>query len=151
VQPALEAHGFGDRWAFRGHYPGGKCYGMNEEQILRLYREADAFLNVTGAQELREEHRACRRRIYLETDPVASQVRVAQGDSGTIEALAAHDTHFSYGENFGAPDCKVPLERFKWIPTRQPIVTDLWANSGTLPAGPTRPLPPGRIKGRTSS
>src|SRR6266436_252374 len=129
VLPALEAHGLGDRWAFRGHYPGGKCYGMREEQILQLYREADAFLNVTGAQELREEHMVCPRRIYLETDPVASQVKIAQGDEGTIAALAAHDTHFSYGENFGAPDCKVPLQRFSWIPTRQPIILDLWENS----------------------
>jgi hypothetical protein len=129
VIPALKAHGFADRWAFRGNYPGGKCYGMSKEQILELYREADGFLNVTGAQELRDEHMICRRRIYLETDPVASQIRISQGDPGTIDALAAHDVHFSYGENFGAPDCKVPLERFKWIPTRQPIILDLWENS----------------------
>ena len=77
VVPALEAHGFAGRWAFRGHYPGGRCYGMSEEQILRLYREADAFLNVTGAQEIRDEHLACPRRIYVESDPFASQVKAA--------------------------------------------------------------------------
>src|SRR5712691_7662047 len=49
VAPILQAHGFADRWAFRGHYPDGRCYGMSEQEILRLYREADAFLNVTGA------------------------------------------------------------------------------------------------------
>src|SRR6266496_4581087 len=53
VLPALEANGIGGRWAFRGNYPGGQCYGMSEQQILQLYREADAFLNVTGAQEIR--------------------------------------------------------------------------------------------------
>jgi hypothetical protein len=124
----LEQHGFGDRWAFRGNYPGGRCYGLSETQILRLYREADAFLNVTGAQELRDEHLACPRRIYVETDPVASQIKVAQGDAGTIAALAAHDTHFSFGENLGAPDCRLPVERFRWLPTRQPVVLGLWAN-----------------------
>src|SRR5207249_4211831 len=41
---------------------------------------------------------------------------------------SAHHKHFSYGENFGAPDCKVPLERFQWIPTRQPVILDLWQN-----------------------
>src|SRR5437016_12340348 len=30
VVPVLEAHGFGERWAFRGNYPGGKSYGMTE-------------------------------------------------------------------------------------------------------------------------
>src|SRR5262249_2790227 len=110
VVPVLEAHGFAGRWAFRGNYPDGRCYGMTEEEIGRLYREADAFLNVTGAQEIREEHLACPRRIYVETDPVASQIKVAQGDSGTIAALEAHDTHFSFGENLGAADCGVPVE-----------------------------------------
>lgn len=129
VVPVLEAHGLGERWAFRGNYPDGKCYGLTESRILDLYREADAFLNVTGAQELREEHLRCRRRIYVETDPVAAQVEVAQGDASTIATLEAHDTHFSFGGNFGQPDCRVPLHRFQWLPTRQPVVLDLWRNT----------------------
>jgi len=129
VVPALEAHGFANRWAFRGKYPGGKCYGMTEEQILGLYREADAFLNITGAQELREEHLQIPRRIYVETDPVASQIRVANGHAEQTAALDAHDTYFSFGENFGAPDCRVPVVRYDWQPTRQPVVLDLWSNS----------------------
>jgi hypothetical protein len=128
VLPALEAHGFGDRWGFRGNYPGGQCYGMTEHRILELYRTAEAFLNVTGAQEIREEHLLCRRRLYVETDPVRSQIQVFQGDSPMIAALEAHDTHFSFGENLGAPDCQVPVDRFRWIPTRQPVILELWEN-----------------------
>src|SRR5499427_5975106 len=30
IVPVLEAHGFKNRWAFRGNYPGGCCYGMTE-------------------------------------------------------------------------------------------------------------------------
>ena len=129
VAPILKAHGFEGKWAFRGAYPKGRCYGMTEAQILRLYREADAFLNVTGAQEIRDEHRACRRRIYVESDPFASQVKVANGDPGMIAALEAHDTHFTFGESLGASDCDVPVERFRWLPTRQPVVLDLWDNA----------------------
>jgi len=126
VAPILEANGFAGRWAFRGNYPDGRCYGMREEQIVALYGDADVFLNVTGAQEIREEHLRCPRRIYVESDPFAGQVRVAQGDKATIELLAAHDTHFSFGENLGQPDCDVPIERFRWLPTRQPVCVDLW-------------------------
>jgi len=126
VAPLLAAHGFGEKWAFRGNYSDGRCYGMSESQILQLYREADAFLNVTGAQEIREEHLACPHRIYVESDPFVSQVKVAQGDPGTIAMLTAHHTHFSFGEHLGAPDCTVPIERFRWLPTRQPVVLDLW-------------------------
>jgi len=129
VAPVLEAHGFANRWAFRGNYPDGRCYGLSEAEILRLYREADAFLNVTGAQEIREEHLACPRRIYVESDPFASQVKVARGDQATIAMLGAHDTHFSFGENLGAADCLVPIECFRWLPTRQPVVMDLWDHS----------------------
>lgn len=149
VAPILEAHGFADRWAFRGSYPGGRCYGMTEEQILRLYREADAFLNVTGAQEIREEHLACRRRIYVESDPFGAQVGVAQGDAATIAALAAHDTHFSFGENLGAPDCGVAIERFRWLPTRQPVVMDLWANVLERPGDAYTTITTWHNKGKT--
>jgi len=136
VVPVLQAHGFGDRWAFRGNYPEGRCYGMSEAQILQLYREADGFLNVTGAQEIREEHLAVKRRIYVESDPFASQVKVAAGDAGMIEMLAAHDRHFSFGENLGARDCPMPLEKFQWLPTRQPVAVELW-DQGDATGGST--------------
>ena len=136
VVPVLEAHGFGNRWAFRGRYPEGRCYGMTDEQILTLYREADAFLNVTGAQEIREEHMQCRRRIYVESDPFASQVQVATGHASTIATLDAHDTHFTFGENIGQPDCSVPVERYRWLPTRQPVVMDLWQHAYSAVGAP---------------
>ena len=134
VVPALVAHGFGDRWAFRSHHEGGRVYGIGEARLQALYREAAALLNVTGSQELREEHLACPRRIYVESDPVKAQILVAQGDAMTLTELARHDTLFSFGENLGRPDCGVPVERFTWLPTRQPVVLDLWnppAGDGT--------------------
>jgi hypothetical protein len=126
IVPVLEAYGFADRWALRCCYPGGGCFGMSEQRILGLYREADAYLNVTGSLEVRDEHLACRRRIYVESDPCAAQILVAKGNRWTIDQLAAHDVHFSFGENLGAPDCLVPIERFTWLPTRQPVALDLW-------------------------
>src|SRR5262245_16342710 len=56
VVPALSAHGFDGKWAFRGAWTGGECFGMSESELRQLYRDADALLNVTGAQEIREEH-----------------------------------------------------------------------------------------------
>jgi hypothetical protein len=129
IAPILDAHGFKGRWAFRGYYPEGRCYGMSESEIRALYADADAFLNVTGAQEIREEHLACPRRIYVESDPFALQVKVASGDAAAVAALRAHDTYFSFGENLGSPDCDVPLNGFQWMPTRQPVALDLWEPS----------------------
>jgi hypothetical protein len=126
VASVLEQHGFGDRWAYRGKYDGGECYGLSEPDLEQLYRDADAFLNVTGAQEIREEHLAIPRRIYVESDPFASQVKVASGDRDMIAMLDAHDTHFTFGENIGKPDCGIPVEKYNWLPTRQPVALELW-------------------------
>ena len=136
VAPILEAHGFANRWAFRGRYPEGRSYGMGDADILELYRTADAFLNVTGAQEIRDEHLQCPRRIYVESDPFASQVNVANGDAAVIAALDAHDTHFTFGENIGQPDCGIPVGRYNWLPTRQPVVMDLWRDGAPLDDAP---------------
>src|SRR5262245_47439982 len=104
VTPVLERFGLADRWAYRSHGPDGRCFGMSEAELRQLYRDAEAFLNVTAAQELREEHMQCPRRIYVESDPFAVQVKVAQDDPGTLAALRGHHTLFSFGENLGAPD-----------------------------------------------
>ena len=125
IEPLLRAHGFADAWAFRGAYPGGECFGMTAPQLARLYREADLLLNVTGAQELREEHMQIPRRVYLETDPFGSQVKLAQGDVALRAVVDAHDTWFTFGENVGQPDCLAPVDR-PWLPTRQPIALELW-------------------------
>jgi hypothetical protein len=128
VAPALAAYGFADKWAFRGAYPGGGCYGMSEREVLALYSEADALLNVTGAQEIRDEHRAISRRIYVESDPFGSQVKLYNGDPKMRALLDAHDCWFTFGENLGQSDCSVPLDR-PWLPTRQPIALELWQDS----------------------
>jgi hypothetical protein len=72
----------------------------------------------------------------VETDPVAAQIGVAEGDPKTLEQLAAHDVLFSYGENLGRSDCGVPLERFTWHPTRQPVVLDFWPPAPPTPGAP---------------
>src|SRR4030095_15299164 len=33
IAPILKAHGLGDRWAFRGAYPGGNSYGLSEAAL----------------------------------------------------------------------------------------------------------------------
>ena len=126
IAPILQDHGLADRWIFRGHYEGGKCYGQTEQRLTELYKTADIMMNVTGAQELRTEHLDCPIRVYLETDPVVSQIQIAQGNKNVIAALDAHTHHFTYGENLGCPDCRLPTGRYKWHPTRQPVLLDFW-------------------------
>ncbi len=54
---------------------------MSEQALLGLYRSADALLNVTGAQEIRDEQRACPRRIYVERCSEHALLKSAQARS----------------------------------------------------------------------
>ncbi len=48
----------------------------------------------------------------------------------TKEIVAAHNFLFSFGENIGQEDCRIPTFGYNWMPTRQPIFMKLWENSG---------------------
>jgi hypothetical protein len=127
--------GLPDRWAYRCTAT-GTTFGLPEAQVSRVFEQADALVNLTGATVLRDQHLRVPVRIYLETDPVLPQVEVAQARRFTLDLLAAHTHHFTYGENLGAPDCGVPVGRFEYHPTRQPIVQDWWSSEASLPAPP---------------
>ena len=121
----------GNRWIFRPPSVYDTCCGARDlAGLAQLYKEADAVFNLCGAHVLRPEHGVIRCLVYLETDPVETQVDVANQGIRTIQELAAYDHLFTYGENFGAPDCLVPLERFIWQPTRPPVCVDWWTTTG---------------------
>jgi hypothetical protein len=132
----MESIGLSERWVFRAPGIHDSCLGGRDLAGLRqLYREADAVLNLCGSHAWRPEHGEIRCLVYLETDPVGNQVRVASGDAPTIETLAHYHHVFSYGENLGAPDCGVPVERFAWQPTRPPVCLDWWSTDAPPAAG----------------
>jgi hypothetical protein len=126
--------GLPGHWAYRSTPQGGRVLGLSKSELADLYRRADALINLTASTRLHDEQLDVPVRIYLETDPVLPQIKVAQGDAFMIEMLAAHTHHFTYGENLGAPDCGVPVGRFQYFSTRQPIVLDWWSTSSS-PSG----------------
>ncbi|HXH82503.1 MAG TPA: hypothetical protein VNN07_06190, partial [Candidatus Tectomicrobia bacterium] len=135
LRASMEAVGLGDRWVYHD-LSSGACHGLSRATLQRLYREADAILNLCGATTLREEHLACPLRLYVQTDPVYEQIRAAEGDPETLRTLGAHTHLFTYGENLGQPDCPVPVEGFDWRPTRPPVLLDLWEAPPPPPAAP---------------
>jgi hypothetical protein len=123
----MDSLGLGERWAFRPPSVYDTCVGAcTLAELRQLYKDADAVFNLCGSQELRPEHAAIRCPVYLETDPAENQIGVASGHTRTIQELAAYTHLFTYGENLGAPDCGVPVERFVWQPTRPPVCVDWW-------------------------
>ncbi len=126
---------FENHWAFCARYlPGNPGAGLSLKKIQRLYREADAVLNVCGAQELNEDLLANECIIYLDSDPGLEQIKIDRRDPETIDYLGRHSALFTFGENVGTKDFPVPARGLKWLPTRQPVVTDFWKTKSAPPA-----------------
>ena len=117
-----------ERWAFRLPQRSGACWGLSSRALDDLYRSCDALLNLEWATELREEHLAAPLRVMLQSDPVADEMTLAGGDAKTRAAFDSHHFIVTRGENYGAPDCRVPLNGLdaKYRTTRQPVDLQLW-------------------------
>lgn len=130
LETLMRQFGFADAWSLRD--PEGRWHGP--VHVGDLFHDVDLFLNVSGACWLRPEHRQSRRVVYVDTDPGYSQFKAAAVASGhgdpdqrySVERMAEHHHHATFGENVGQHECGVPTDLFDWIPTRQPIVLDLW-------------------------
>ena len=122
----LNRFGFESKWAYVAAHSDNRCYGLSELQVKDLYDRADAIINLFGGTILRDEHMKCPIRIYLETDPVVHQIRIANGEQRYIDLVGAHTALFTWGANYGEPDCGVPLKPFEYKPTRSPVLLDYW-------------------------
>ena len=126
--------GFEGRWGYCARFlPDQPTAGFDRARLRELIRTADAALNVCGAQEIHEELRGAANLVYVESDPGLEQIRVDTGVPGTRESLDRHRTLFTFGEDVGTAHFPVPLHGYRWLPTRQPVVTDLWGTDGAAP------------------
>ena len=124
---------FGNRWAYCARYlTGNPTAGLPLKKIRQLYREADAILNVCGTQEFNDDLLVSDRILYVESDPGVEQIKIDNGVKSTVDYLRRHRALFTFGENVGTKKFPVPTHRFKLLPTRQPVVTDLWKTKRSL-------------------
>jgi GT2 family glycosyltransferase len=135
IAAVMRRFGMNDRWGFRALHDDGRCFGMSELQIERLYRDADLIINLHGGTQPLPELAATGRLVYLETDPVQLQLELRHGVQETLDFLEPHCAFFTFAENWGAADCGLPVQdRYRFIPTRQPVVMDLWPDRSPQPA-----------------
>jgi GT2 family glycosyltransferase len=135
IAAIMRRFGLADRWAFRALHDDGKCFGMSEFQLERLYGSAELLINLHGGTQPLPELSATGRLVYLETDPVQLQLELRHGVQETVDFLEPHCAFFTFAENWGKPDCGLPRqERFRFTPTRQPVVIDLWPDRSPQPA-----------------
>jgi hypothetical protein len=126
--------GFRNRWGFCARYlPATPTAGLPLKRIRQLYRDADAILNVCGAQEFNDDLLVSDRILYIESDPGVEQIKIDKKVRSTVDYLRRHRALFTFGENIGTESFPVPTHGFKWLSTRQPVVTDLWKTARSVP------------------
>ena len=122
---------FAGRWCYHPLYGDNRYFGLSDSQLRDLYASADLIINLHGGTEPLAEHAAGGRLVYLETDPVELQIELFDRREGSLRFLEPHCAFFSFGENLGSADCKLPTTtQFPFKPTRQPVVTDFWREQG---------------------
>ncbi len=131
IEKFFERLGLRENWAYYDAHR-QKWFGKTKEESLNLFASADVLLNISGVNPLRDWALQVPRKVFIDTDPAFVQIRHLT-DKNAATLAEKHDTFFTFGENFGADDCLIPDDGFKWIPTRQPIVTDVWKMSSGNP------------------
>lgn len=119
LEAILRPHGLDRCWCYLAE--DGTAYGMSRDELAQRCRECDLYLNLSNINWIPElEH--CRRRALVDTDPVFTQI----GAHGFGGPFSAYHVRFTYGENVHRAACDMPTRGVSWLPTRQPVVLDLW-------------------------
>jgi hypothetical protein len=129
LRAVLEYHALEERWCYLAE--DGTAYGMSRECLAHVCRSCDVYLNLSNINWI-PELELCRRRVLVDTDPVFTQI-------GAVGATTPDDRHhvfFTYGENVHRAGCDMPTAGRRWLPTRQPVVLDLWPVAETASSAP---------------
>lgn len=133
LKEIMEHFGFKERWAYRD-IASDHCYGMSLNKVLEICNTADVFINISCSTVVRNEYLQIPKRVLIDTDPMFTQVTLfneLSGEQGTSvkEMTETHNYLFTFGENIGDPDCRVPTQHLNWLNTRQPVCIDYWINN----------------------
>ena len=135
LERVMKEFDLGDRWIYRngadGQYHGVGDPGLAEEVL----KSADVLANVSGACWLREPTAAIPMKLFLDGDPMFTQISLATDPGSEYAArVASHERHFSFGMNVGNLGCDVPTAGLNWRPTVQPVSLDWWSKT-LMPPG----------------
>jgi hypothetical protein len=133
IHNALEPFGLGDRWSFVNY--DGTYHGRSREAVHAWCGDADLFVNLSGGSWFwRDEYVRIPRRVFVDSDPVFTQLAIAKGEAWYVDFFRGFDHLFTFGANIGTPASDVPTGEFTWHKTWQPVVTELWRTE-TAPIG----------------
>src|SRR5258707_8580023 len=111
--------GFGDSWAFFDAER-NKWAGAGRDATYEAFAKARILVNAGGVHRFGAPERAGKTNVYIDMDPAYTQIRLAGGDRVLRELLHEHDVHFTFGENIGSSNCRIPTGGGPLGPPRPP-------------------------------
>jgi hypothetical protein len=132
----LRQIGFENRWVFFDVARGLK-HGPGANRIESLLRESDVLISFGPVNRIPIERFRGRSSIFIDSDPVYLQLKLAKGDKALAAFVDAHTLHLTFGENIAKPESNLPTGGYTWHPTRQPVAIELWENAGSPRLGYT--------------
>jgi hypothetical protein len=124
VRQCLEPFGFKGKWIYRTNT---ESEGMAIKDFEAICSQADVLImRAIPLWDWRKEFDAVRRRIFIDVDPGFTQMNIAGGDKGFAAAISRCEKFFSYGQNIGAPDTKIPNAGYNWLRTVPPVALSHW-------------------------
>lgn len=110
---------------------GHESAGLSLRNIERVARDADLLINFSGCVSASIVMDNVRRRAFIDTDPVYTQIWHA--DYGVDVGLRDHDAWFTVGLNIGTPFSPIPDCGLPWRPVGRPMVLDMWSDADRAP------------------
>ncbi len=126
IEQVFAKYGLKNKWAYYNYHT-NSWQGNSVAQIKIFAEKAEVFINLSGVNPLREMFQKIPVRVFIDTDPAFTQIRHLT-EEGAMNNAKKHNRFFSFGENFGKQNCTIPADGFDWLPTRQPVVMNVWNN-----------------------
>ncbi len=129
----MSRFGLGHKWAYhfvdRSHSK-AEWFGLSGKERANAIESADLLINVSCTLARPWDYRKIPRLVYVDTDPVFTQVKLARGQVDFRKQVDAHNVYFSYGECLSETG---PATGHLWRSLRKPILLSEW-----YPSAPRR-------------
>lgn len=111
----------------------GETVGLAADELLRTLSTCELLINLAGVLRSRILLERPLRRVYVDLDPLFTQVWAQQGFHAGIDS---HEVCVTVGLNVGRADCPVPLLGREWLHTLPPVALWQWPMQPPMPGAP---------------
>lgn len=98
LNEVMSRFGMADKWAYRFPWK-SQWFGLKDKERELVIKTSDLLINVSCTLQRPSEYRQIRRLVYVDTDPVFTQIKLARDQADFRKLVDLHDFSFSYGEH----------------------------------------------------